>query len=77
MQPRNPWLCVSIVAFLGSGLLVGVGGIVACSLTGRDPHTSLSHIAIGCFGALASFLVAVPRGSVGYGADGKSKPPSP
>ena len=66
MQPRNPWLCVSIVFIIGLMGLTSDIGILWLSMLGKDPPQSLVAIGSGAMGALASFLVSVPRGSVGY-----------
>lgn len=72
MQPRNPYLCLAIVVMLGLLAVVATGGIVLANLGGRDSPSSLVAIVSTCIGALASFLVSVPRGSVG--GDGNSDP---
>lgn len=63
--PRNPWICLTIVVILGLFGLLSLGGIIACSLMQRDVPSALIAIASGCGGNLASFLVSIPRGSVG------------
>lgn len=75
-QPRNPYICLTIVVTLGLFGLMSVGGIVACALLSKDIPSALIAIASGCGGNLASFLVSVPRGSAGYGTDAKPAGPS-
>lgn len=68
MQPRNPYLCLTVVALLGAALILSVGAVLACVLAGQKPPDLFGYIATTALGSLASFLVAVPRGSVGGGS---------
>lgn len=63
--PKNPYVCLTIVAILGSFGLLSLAGIIACVLLGHEAPSALIAIASGCGGNLASFLVSVPRGSLG------------
>lgn len=74
---RNPWLCLVIAGTIGLTVLACVGGIIAASVTGHEPHSSLTTIAATCVGALASFLVVPPRSQVGVGGPNPPQPPTP
>lgn len=77
-QPqRNPWICLTIVGLLGAVALVCVGGIIAASLRGVTPDNTLSFTLGTCIGSLSSFLVNVPRGSVGVPEPQPLGPPPP
>ena len=67
---RNPWLCITIVATLGLTLLVGVVGMVVLSAYGKTVPGELTATIGTCVGALSSFLVMPPRGSIGTGNGG-------
>ncbi len=58
---RNPWICVVIAVSLALTALSCVAGIVATQLTDHDPHAALTTTAATCVGALASFLVVLPK----------------
>ena len=62
---KNPYVCLTIIIILGAFGLLSLGGIIACALLNKDVPSALIAIASGCGGNLASFLVSVPRGSVG------------
>jgi len=64
---RNPWLCISIVIILGLGGIIGLSGLIGLANAGKPTSEALIAIVAGCFGNLASFLVMVPKGSVGVG----------
>lgn len=65
MQPRNPYLCLVLVAFLGLAGLLGIGGIIFLAGQGITPPESLVAVSGGALGALSAFLTNVPRGSAG------------
>lgn len=71
---RNPYLCLTIVAILGVGGLIGVGGIIGLAACGKPAPEALIAIISGAFGALSSFLVSPPRGSLGVGATAEPQP---
>jgi hypothetical protein len=64
---RNPWLCMIIVCTLGLGGLAGIAAIILLSYHDREIPQALVAIVSGTIGALSSFLVSPPRGSVGGG----------
>jgi hypothetical protein len=64
---RNPYLCIVIVGILGCGGLLGIAGIIGLAANAKAIPESLIAVVSCAFGALASFLVAPPRGSVGAG----------
>lgn len=70
---RNPWLCLSIVVVLGVCGLVGTAGMILLPAYGKEIPQALVAIVSGALGALSSFLVSPPRGSVGY-TDGQDPP---
>jgi hypothetical protein len=72
--PRNPYLCLAIVAFLGAAMLLAIGGIIVANSRGLEPSPALVALASGCVGSLSSFLVSVPRGSVGTDQEHVKKP---
>ncbi len=72
--PSNPWLCVVIVLMIGLCSVFCVIGIVACVVLGRAAPPELIALAASGIGSLASILVSVPRGSVGYPDDRKESP---
>lgn len=65
MQPRNPYLCLTIVVALAVAGLVGLVGMMGLTYAGREVPQAAVAIVSGAFGSLASFLVSVPRGSAG------------
>ena len=65
VQPRNPWLCVLIAACIGIVAVAGVVGTILVAMTGHDLPPSLVALAGAALGSLSSFLVSVPRGSIG------------
>ena len=67
MQPRNPYICITIVLFMGTVSVLGLVGIFVLALFGKQSPESMITIVAGSVGALSSFLVQVPRGSVGFG----------
>lgn len=67
---RNPWLCLIIVGALASPVIA----LSACGVMGRDPGAALVEMAKYCSGALAAFLVQIPRGSVGAPAGHQPTP---
>lgn len=71
---RSPWLCVAIVLMLGGGMILCIAGIIALALNGRSVPEALVVTAGTCVGALASFLVQPPRGSIGVSQE---RPPPP
>jgi hypothetical protein len=72
--PRNPWLCVSIVLLLGTPLLALCASAV---LHGGDLPAALVDLSKFTAGALASFLVMIPRGQIGGGQGHDPGPPPP
>lgn len=66
---RNPYLCLTIVYFLGIGALVGVVCITAMNWSGHSAPEALLSTVSFCFGSLSSFLVKPPIGSKGAGVD--------
>jgi hypothetical protein len=68
---RNPYLCLAIVVGLIVTALSGTWGMVLVALNATDgPALLPALVALGatvttCLGSLSSFLVNVPRGSVG------------
>jgi hypothetical protein len=62
---RNPWLCITIVLTLGAGALLGTVGLVVLALYHVDAPQALVATVATCYGALSSFLVQPPRGSIG------------
>lgn len=62
---KNPWLCLTIVGVLGMSVIVGLIGIIALALYDKQSPESLVGVVSTAIGALASFLVSIPRGSVG------------
>jgi len=66
MPPRNPYLCLTIVWFLGGVSIISLVGIIVLGILGKEPSGALISIASGSMGALGSFLVTPPRYSVGY-----------
>lgn len=68
MQPRNPWICLTIV------LAISLLGIVATVGLALDAdNRALPSLAAGALGALSAFLVNIPRNSVGF----PPEPPPP
>jgi cation transporter-like permease len=65
-MPRNPYVCLSIVLGLILIAFVGVSGLVATNLLGHDSPRDLVAIVSTAIGSLSSFLVTVPRNSVGF-----------
>lgn len=63
---RNPYLCLTIVWFLGVISVVSLLGIIALGFVGKETPSSLVSIASGSLCALTAFLVQPPRHSVGY-----------
>ena len=74
MQPRNPYICITIVGIMGTVSVLGLVGIFVLALFGKQSPESMITIVAGAVGALSSFLVQVPRGSVGFP---DSDPPPP
>lgn len=72
---RNPWLCIAIVGTLGLTILIGVIGMVVLALYGRPTPTELVAVVTTCTGAMSSFLVQPPRGSIGVGSPTPLPPP--
>lgn len=64
---RNPWLCLTIVGFIGLGGIIGGVGMVLLAVYGKDIPPALAMLTAATFGSLSSFLVQPPRGSVGTG----------
>ena len=62
---RNPWLCIVIAGTLGVVAVTGMVGLVLLPAVGVESTGPLVAIVSGCVGSLSSFLVSVPRGSVG------------
>jgi hypothetical protein len=81
-MPRNPYVCLVIVASLGGMGIGGLVGLVLIAIFGREgPALLPALMAVGqvagqAGGALASFLVQVPRGSVGL-PEGTTPAPAP
>jgi hypothetical protein len=73
--PRNPYICLAIIATLGTTLLIGTIGIIVLSFYGREPPQALVGIVGIAAGSLSSFLVSVPRGSAGWVDDRPQKKP--
>ena len=72
-QPyRNPYLCLTIVWFLGVLAVVSLLGIIVLGVLSKDSPSALIAIAAGSMGNLGSFLVSPPRGTVGF--DGPPQP---
>lgn len=65
MGNRNPWLCLAIVVAIAAMGLVATGGTTALAVYGREPPQILGYVIAGAIGALSSFLVSPPRGSIG------------
>jgi hypothetical protein len=63
---RNPFLCITIVYFLGAVSVISLLGIIALAFIGKEPPSALISVASGSMCSLASFLVSPPRGSVGF-----------
>lgn len=61
MQPRNPWICLTIVLALAS---IGLVSVIGLAIDGTN--NALPPLAVGALGALSAFLVNVPRNSVGF-----------
>jgi hypothetical protein len=77
MRTPNPYLCMVIVGFIGTLGLVALLGLVFLAWNGRTAPETLNSIISGSICSLASFLVVVPRGSVGVGngnGNGNDKP---
>lgn len=77
---RNPYLCLGIVAAL---FVIALGAMVCGTLvvlSGKDSATasaalaSFISIGSGASGALASFLVMPPKGSIGVTDHDDDKP---
>jgi hypothetical protein len=75
VQPRNPYLCLTIVGFIGVFGAIAIAGMVALCVVGRPIDPSIVGVAIGSLGSLSSFLVSVPRGSMGGGVHSADEPP--
>jgi hypothetical protein len=73
-QPRNPYLCLTIVAMLGACAALCIAGEILCAVRGVTTPGTLQLLASVCIGSLSSFLVAVPRGSTGFTDDRKRLP---
>ncbi len=69
---RNPYLCLVIVCFIGGAGILGMLGIIACSLWGHEVPQAVVAVVSGAFGSLASFLVQPPRSSMGLGNGGEA-----
>jgi hypothetical protein len=65
-MPRNPYICITIVGIMGTVSVLGLVGIFVLALFGKQSPESMITIVAGAVGALSSFLVQVPRGSVGF-----------
>lgn len=65
MVARNPYLCLAIVGCLGLCAVIGTTGIIVSGAVGRGPEPALIAIISACIGSLSSFLVGIPKGSVG------------
>lgn len=66
---RNPWLCLTIVLSLAITAFAGVTGTVILAFYGKTVPESLIAATAACYGALSTFLVNPPRGSVGLGVE--------
>lgn len=62
---RSPWLCLTIVGFMGSGALLGTVGLVWLAANHIEAPQALVAAVSICYGSLSSFLVQPPKGSVG------------
>lgn len=65
MPPRNPWVCILIISILGLVAIGGTVGMVLLPIYGKPVAGELNVLVGGALGSLSSFLVQVPRGSVG------------
>ncbi len=73
-QPyRNPYLCLTIVCFLGGIAIISLLGIIVLAALNKEPPSALISVASGSMCSLGTFLVSPPRGSVGY--DDRTQPP--
>ena len=78
-QPyRNPYLCLTIVLFLGTIAIVSLLGIIVLAALNKEPPSALISVASGSMCSLGTFLVSPPRGSVGYdGSQSAQSQPQP
>lgn len=65
MPPRNPYICIVIVAILGGAGILNSLGVILLALNGKEAPQAIVALASAALGALASFLVQVPRGTAG------------
>ncbi len=65
LPPRNPWICIAIIGILGVVAVGGLAFIGVLALQGKPGSGELNLLVGGAMGSLSSFLVQVPRGSVG------------
>lgn len=64
-MPRNPYVCLAIIISLAVTLLIGTCGMVWLAVLSKEPPSALVAVVSASIGSLSSFLVSVPRGSVG------------
>lgn len=65
MTPRNPYICLAIVLLLGFTVILGTGGMLFLAFHKCETPQAVVAVVSGAAGSLASFLVQVPRNSVG------------
>ena len=70
MGPRNPYLCIVIVVALSLMGVMALAGMLYLSAVGKEPSQAVVTLAGMVVGALSSFLVTPPRGSVAMGGNG-------
>lgn len=53
---NEPKIVMAVILLLGAGLLIGIGGIIALSWTGKPAPETLNTLAATCVGGLGGML---------------------